>query len=229
MLARTNSAAGTPVSPATVTPRWPASRSVEQSGGAGCGRLGDAAVQGDLGEQPGAAGQDGVQRGRHGTGGVAGEGDARGVAAERWDLVAHPPQRGPLVVQAGVAGAGQVRVVGEAGSAQAVVDGDDDAFGVPREVRAVRAATVPEPLVKPPPWIHTRTGSPAPARGRGVHTFSTRQSSPAGGEPPRTRRARTPLPGCAADGPGRCAARTPWWTGAGPAAAKAPAPAGTVA
>src|SRR5258707_12356794 len=37
--------------------------------------------------------------------------------------------------------------------------------------------SAPLPNAKPPPWIHTITGSGALGAGAGVHTFSVRQSS----------------------------------------------------
>src|SRR5450755_3036005 len=60
---------------------------------------------------------------------------------------------------------------------------------MPSRAKAVPsyAALAPEPLVNEPPWIHTKTGSPAAggsaaerpaAAGSGVQTFRFRQSSP---------------------------------------------------
>src|SRR6476620_5703735 len=72
----------------------------------------------------------------------------------------------------------------------------------------------PLPATNAPPWIHTMTGSFAPAAARaGRHTFTNRQSSDEFGEiddaPPRWK------PACAQSGPNLLASRTACHAGGG--------------
>ncbi len=75
--------------------------------------------------------------------------------------------------------AGRVREDAEALDAQAVVDGYEDH---PSRANAHPSytGTAEEPCTSEPPWIQTRTGSPAARSGcgEGVHTLRFSQSSP---------------------------------------------------
>lgn len=101
--------------------------------GAGGGLRGGAGVHGAVGE--GAAEQaarrvhrhEAGDRGR--SGGLSRHRDPAGIAAERGDVVAHPPERGDLVEQSTVVRPGFLTVrgrdVAESLEAEAVVEGDD--------------------------------------------------------------------------------------------------------
>jgi hypothetical protein len=85
-----------------------------------------------------------------------------------------------------------------------------------------------DPLVKPPPWIHTITGRFAASQA-GVCTLSVRQSSlQSGTRPPPARLSMAPGT-CGATGPNRVASRTPDHAATGCGAPNRPAPIGVAA
>ena len=82
-------------------------------------------------------------------------------------------------------------------------------------------------MTKPPPWIQTRTGRPAPSS-PGVQTFSVRQSSSIG---PTSKGSAGPsaLELCQADDPKRVASRRPDQGGSGAGGRKRRGPTGGAA